>query len=250
MSIYECNVCHRNYSSKCSLFNHQTNIHHFERKGQPYNTGGRPKGSKNKNPYPVTETKLLTLEEQKSARSWSGKKHKPETLEKMSQTRNEGFETGRIKLVGPQKGRFRPTQPSKYKGNPSQICYRSSWEWKAMIFFDTNSNVLSWSSEEIALPYFDKASGRYRNYFPDFVITLKHEDGSIKTVMVEIKPAIQIAPPRERKQNTKSKTYLWEVTHYATNISKWEAAKLYCEKKGWEFRLMDEYALGIKKRKK
>ena len=38
-------------------------------------------------------------------------------------------------------GRFRPSNPGKYKGDPTNIIYRSSWEKKVMIWCDVNSNV-------------------------------------------------------------------------------------------------------------
>ena len=148
-------------------------------------------------------------------------------------------------MRGLTQGRFTPKNKSKYKGDPTKIFYRSSWELHAMLFFDSQSNIISWSSEETIVPYLDKASGRYRRYYPDFIITFKHEDGSIKTAMIEIKPSSQVVAPRNKKR----KGYLNEVLLFATNSSKWEAAKLYCEKRGWEFRLMTEHDIRIEKKK-
>ena len=51
------------------------------------------------------------------------------------------------------KGKYRPSYPKKYKGDPTRIIYRSLWERKFMVYCDSNTNILEWGSEEIALPY-------------------------------------------------------------------------------------------------
>ncbi len=51
------------------------------------------------------------------------------------------------------KGRYQPSYPRKYKGNPSNIIYRSLWERKFMVYCDLNENILEWGSEEIIIPY-------------------------------------------------------------------------------------------------
>ena len=51
------------------------------------------------------------------------------------------------------RGKYFPSNTKKYKGDPSNIIYRSLWERKFMVYCDKNENVLEWSSEEIALPY-------------------------------------------------------------------------------------------------
>ena len=40
------------------------------------------------------------------------------------------------------KGRYYPLNPKKYKGNPSQVIYRSLWERKLMVYCDKNEKVL------------------------------------------------------------------------------------------------------------
>ena len=51
------------------------------------------------------------------------------------------------------KGNFKIKNPQKYKGNPTNIIYRSLMELRFMKHCDTNDNILKWSSEEIAIPY-------------------------------------------------------------------------------------------------
>ena len=51
------------------------------------------------------------------------------------------------------KGKYYPSYPKKYKGDPTNIIYRSLWERKFMVYCDKNEKILEWGSEEIALPY-------------------------------------------------------------------------------------------------
>ena len=51
------------------------------------------------------------------------------------------------------RGRYIPSKPQKYKGDSSNIIYRSLWERKFMVYCDRNDNILEWGSEEIIIPY-------------------------------------------------------------------------------------------------
>ena len=86
------------------------------------------------------------------------------------------------------KGKYRPTHPSKYRGNPTNIIYRSLWELKFMKYCDSNSNILEWGSEEVIVPYRSPIDNRYHRYFPDFYIKVKENTGTIKRMIIEIKP--------------------------------------------------------------
>jgi hypothetical protein len=138
----------------------------------------------------------------------------------------------------PKKGKFKPLNPEKYKGNPTTIVYRSGLELKLMLRFDKDPQILEWSSEEITIPYQCKTDNRIHRYFPDFLIKLKKSNGSIETILIEVKPYSQTIPPK--KGNKKQKTFINEVMTYAKNDSKWEYAKEYCNKKGWSFRIITE----------
>ena len=135
------------------------------------------------------------------------------------------------------KGKFRPINPHKYKGNPTNIIYRSGLELKVMLRFDTDPQILEWSSEEIIVPYRCKTDNRLHKYYPDFVVKMKTKDG-IKTFMVEVKPYVQTIPPKKGKK--KQRTYINEVMTYAKNVSKWQFAEEYCAKRGWEFLKLTE----------
>jgi hypothetical protein len=142
------------------------------------------------------------------------------------------------------KGKFSPNNPKKYKGDPTNIIYRSLWERKVMVWLDENQNIIEWSSEEIAIPYRSPMDGRIHRYFADFVVKAKMPDGSIKTLMLEVKPLAQTKEPK--KQSKKTKRYITEVTTWAVNQQKWRMAEEYCLDRGWEFKLVTEKELGIK----
>lgn len=148
------------------------------------------------------------------------------------------------------KGRFRPANPNKYRGDPTNIVYRSSWEFKFMRWCDRHPHVLEWGSEEVVVPYESPVDKKMHRYFPDFVIKKINRDKTVSTVMIEIKPKAQTMPPDPSKALTengnKSRRYLNEVMTYGVNQAKWEAAKEFCSHKGWHFVVMTEDHLGIK----
>ena len=71
------------------------------------------------------------------------------------------------------KGKYKPSYPKKYKGDPNNIIYRSLWERKFMVYCDKNENILEWGSEEVIVPYRSPIDNRYHRYFPDFYIKVK-----------------------------------------------------------------------------
>ena len=142
------------------------------------------------------------------------------------------------------KGKYRPTHPSKYRGNPTNIIYRSLWELKFMKYCDSNKNILEWGSEEVIVPYRSPIDNRYHRYFPDFYIKVRESTGTIKRMIIEIKPQKQCIEPKIQKKKTRS--YVYQVCEYAKNQAKWEAAKEFCEDRQWEFKVLTENELGIK----
>ena len=142
------------------------------------------------------------------------------------------------------RGKYQPSFPKKYKGDSSNIVYRSLWERKFMVYCDKNENILEWGSEEIALPYRSPVDNRVHRYFPDFYIKVKENNGRIKKMIVEIKPLKQCIEPKVQKKKTKG--YIFEVVEYAKNQAKWAAAKEWCLDRGYEFKVLTENELGIK----
>jgi len=141
------------------------------------------------------------------------------------------------------KGYYRPKNPQKYKGDPTNIIYRSSWEKRCMIYFDQNSNVIQWHSEELFVPYRSPIDGRLHRYFPDFWIKVKERDGDIKIRLIEVKPYYQTQEPKVQKRKTKK--YINEVKTYGINMYKWKAAREYCNDRGWTFQILTEKELGL-----
>ena len=142
------------------------------------------------------------------------------------------------------KGRYSPKHPEKYKGDPTQIIYRSGWERRLMVYLDENKSVLQWSSEEIAIPYRSPIDNRMHRYFPDFYVKAIDKDGNIVEQLLEVKPKKETREPVKKKRITKQ--YITEVTTWGKNQAKWKAAEEYCLDRGWQFKLITETELGIK----
>lgn len=142
------------------------------------------------------------------------------------------------------KGRYSPKHPEKYKGDPTQIIYRSGWERKLMVYLDENKAVIQWSSEEIAIPYKSPLDNRYHRYFPDFYVKALDKDGKTTEMLLEVKPKKETREPPKKKRITKQ--YITEVTTWGKNQAKWKAAEEYCLDRGWQFKLITEAELGIK----
>ena len=132
------------------------------------------------------------------------------------------------------KGRFRPSNPKKYRGDFTNIIYRSLWELKFMRECDSHPDIVEWASEEVIIPYRNIVDGKMHRYFPDFWIRKINND----ITFVEIKPSTQSIPPQKKSKITKR--YIEEVTTWGTNLSKWRAAQQYCDNRGWTFMVLTE----------
>jgi len=141
------------------------------------------------------------------------------------------------------KGKFRPSNYRKYKGDPTNIIYRSLWELRFMKWCDTNENILEWANEEFWIPYRSPLDNRVHRYFPDFYVKVKENNGTIKKYVIEVKPMRQVLEPKIQKRKTQK--YITEVKEYAKNQAKWEAAKEYCKDRMMEFKIITEKELGI-----
>ena len=142
------------------------------------------------------------------------------------------------------KGKYKPTYPEKYLGDPTNIIYRSLWERKFCKYCDLNDSIIKWASEEITIPYRSPIDNRIHRYFPDFYIKYRDSNGAIKNSLIEIKPLKQTIPPV--KPNRQTKKYLYEAYEYAKNQAKWKVAREFCEDRQWEFKVLTENELGIK----
>ena len=148
-------------------------------------------------------------------------------------------------------GFYTPLNPEKYVGDASQIVFRSSWERKLMVRCDTDPSILKWGSEIHPIPYYSTVDKKMRRYFVDFFMKVRKKDGTIETLMIEVKPNKERFPPKQPKRMTgKAKArFITETLTYQRNQDKWEAAREFAKKHNMRFAVMDEYDLGIKKRK-
>jgi hypothetical protein len=140
------------------------------------------------------------------------------------------------------KGRFRPKNPQKYKGDAANIIYRSTWEIKVMRYLDENPNIIWWGSEELPIPYLSPIDKKKHRYFPDFIAKIRKNDGKVMTYIIEVKPEKQTKPPTQKR---KTKTFIQESMTYEVNKAKWYAAEEFCKDHGWQFLILTEKHLGI-----
>jgi hypothetical protein len=141
-------------------------------------------------------------------------------------------------------GKFKPKNPQKYDGNPTEIYFRSSYELKMFQYCDLTESVISYQSEEFCIPYRSPIDGRIHRYFPDMKLKYKDKDGNTRTLVVEIKPAKDLKMP-ETNPKRRTKSWAYSVKMWVVNQAKWEACREYCKDRGWEFKIFTELELGI-----
>jgi hypothetical protein len=132
-------------------------------------------------------------------------------------------------------GYYTLVNPSKYVGDPAKVCYRSSWELELHKFFDNNTRIVRWSSEEIAIPYLKPTDGKLHKYYPDYWVEYINKDGEILREIIELKPIAQTRLPRGN-----SKHKLYEHLQLTVNLAKWRAAEAWCKQHGMKFRIVTE----------
>ena len=142
----------------------------------------------------------------------------------------------------PYSGKFKPKNPKKYAGDPNNIIWRSTWERKVMDWLDMSDSVIYWSSEELAIKYYNPIDNKIHRYFPDFIVKVKKKDGTVMTHVLEVKPEYQTKEPVRKRKTQK---FINEYITYTINISKWKAANEFCKDRGWEFKILTEKNLGI-----
>ena len=129
---------------------------------------------------------------------------------------------------------------SKYVGK-GQPRYRSGWEHAFMRFLDNNDHILQWASESIQIPYKHPLTGKMTIYVPDFLITYRNRDNTVKAELIEIKPKNQSVV--ESKMNANQRAVI------AVNYCKWDAATKWAKRNGLTFRVITEDDLFVNGRK-
>lgn len=109
-----------------------------------------------------------------------------------------------------------------------KVIYRSSYEKYFIIWLESCKKVKYWGSECLCIPYTSAIDGKIHHYYPDYFIEL--EDGT--GVVVEVKPFNQTQKPINENS--------YAHKEYVKNISKWKAAQEFCNKKGYQFKIITE----------
>ena len=136
---------------------------------------------------------------------------------------------------------FVPRNSQKYTGKyPIRVL--SSWERMFCQWLDANSSVIKWSSENIVVNYYDPVQMKNRMYLPDFYVEFINKNDKVKRYIVEIKPQHETQLPVKSKKKSK-KTMMYQEATYLTNQAKWKAARQYCDKLGYDFRIITERQL-------
>jgi hypothetical protein len=128
-------------------------------------------------------------------------------------------------------GQYVVQNPAKYvgKGTPR---FRSGWEHSFMRFCDNNDHILQWASESIAIPYRHPLTGKMSQYIPDFLITYRNRDNTVRAELIEIKPKKQSVV--ESKMSSRDRAVV------AINYAKWDAATKWARRNGMTFRVITE----------
>lgn len=133
-------------------------------------------------------------------------------------------------------GVYKVKNSRKYMSTKPPV-FRSSWEYNIMYMFDTNENICRWGSEIIEVPYINPIDGNPHRYFTDFFAEFKDEKGQYKKWVIEVKPLSKLSPPKQKKR---TKTWAYQMNEYMINTAKWNAASVFCNKRGWEFKIFTE----------
>jgi hypothetical protein len=128
-------------------------------------------------------------------------------------------------------GFYEVMNPQKYVGN-RRPRYRSGWELGFMRFCDTNDHILQWASEAIQIPYRHPLTGKQTIYVPDFLITYRTRNNTVRAELIEIKPKKQSV--LESKMSSRDRAVV------AVNYAKWDQAAKWCAAQGIHFRILTE----------
>lgn len=128
-------------------------------------------------------------------------------------------------------GQYQVINAKKYVGN-GKPKFRSSWEHVFMRFLDENDNIMQWASESVRIPYRHPLTGKMTIYVPDFLITYRTKNNTLKAELIEIKPSGQSQLREGQSQR--------ERAVVAINMAKWHAATIWARQNGLTFRVINE----------
>ena len=139
------------------------------------------------------------------------------------------------------------------------VYYRSSWEQKIMLWLDMKSEVFQWGAECLEIPYqmthFDNGDMKLKShrYYPDFFYRMRLSDGTLKEVVVEVKPMKEYKMVQDLNEGRmtipekggvkKLKSFEYDLKMAYKNKMKWETMINWCNKKGYDFIIITEQHL-------
>ena len=135
--------------------------------------------------------------------------------------------------------------PEKTNGSTAYQ-FKSKLEKAMMGYCDKNEKVLKWVYEpKKPIEYIDMTAkdpktgkqGKKRKYYIDFILTVKTWDNRLQTYYIEVKAHRETQPPSQKSRSLEHKTW-------AKNNAKWDAAKKFCESKGYKFEIVTEREFG------
>jgi len=110
--------------------------------------------------------------------------------------------------------------------------YRSSWEWAFMNFCDNNEHIQQWASEPVRIPYRNPLTGKMTTYVPDFIVTYRGPNNTLRGELIEIKPRSQSLIEERQSQRDRAQV--------AINYAKWDQAAKWAKAHGLTFRVITE----------
>lgn len=143
--------------------------------------------------------------------------------------------------------------------NQGGIYYRSSWEKKIITWLDNKPEIVQWGSECLRIPYqmthVNEGTMKIKehSYYPDFFYQIKLSNGSIKSVVAEVKPkadyndAIMFSegkfdiPQNITLKKLQSLEYRFKMGQ--KNYEKWQTMIKWCDLKGYDFIIITEDTL-------
>ena len=135
------------------------------------------------------------------------------------------------------------------------VYFRSSWEKKIMHWLDYNPTITKWGAECLRIPYqmthFNNGDSKIKEhcYYPDFYYEMRLSDGTLKQIVVEVKPMKEynmVIALNEGKLSVpekgakKLKGFEYDLKMAYKNKNKWETMISWCNKKGYEFIIITE----------
>lgn len=138
-------------------------------------------------------------------------------------------------------GYYKPENRGKYTGDPTQIIYRSSWEYKFCRYCDLTEAVVNWASEPFSIKYYDPVNKKTREYHVDFFIRVA-KNGTMANYLVEVKPKDKLKMPvlESRQTLKKLKEYNIAMEEFIINKAKKEAAEEYAHAMGYKYIIVTE----------